>query len=532
MIYSTFELPVPPMAVNINVSSIKIKFGLKPCIIISLYLPKGPNESNTDWIKQLNRDQDNNFILTGDFNAHAPFWERNCQIVTSNRLLENIIDSKLYLLNNGDYTRIPDNPNHKPTSIDLSLISPQLAPHCDWSIWHDTLGSDHLPILLKLHKHHITPPDESDYTVPRFKYKSANWILFYTNLSSKNIDNLDIQNNNVNTLYSSFTKLIIDCAKEPIPQVKYSPRSKHKGNIWWSKECEIARKEKWKAYKIYLKNPTVSNLLESKKAKNKSNRVVKEAKKLYWENYCLANINTQTNIQEVWKKIKSMKNHREEQQYPIKVENDDIPSQFDKAEEFVAMFASNSSLSGLLPDDRDYRLNIESRQEINNNANVFNKNNQLDSDISREELLHQINKLSTKSSSVGLDGIANIMLKHLPSNLLDLLLQIFNKSWSEGSLPTIWKLAIIIPIHKTGKPLENVNSYRPIALISHVGKLLERILHVRLNYFINSKHLIPLNQAGFRLGRSTTEHLLKLTTNIKQQFARRKNVLATFFDVK
>ena len=42
---------------------------------------------------------------------------------------------------------------------------------------------------------------------------------------------------------------------------------------------------------------------------------------------------------------------------------------------------------------------------------------------------------------------------------------------------------------------------------------------------------MPINQAGFRKNRSTTEILVKLSTNIKRQFARRKCVLATFFDI-
>ena len=51
-------------------------------------------------------------------------------------------------------------------------------------------------------------------------------------------------------------------------------------------------------------------------------------------------------------------------------------------------------------------------------------------------------------------------------------------------------------------------------------------------YFSDKNKILPVNQAGFRKGRSSVEHLVKLTTHIKHQFARRKNVLATFFDVK
>ena len=124
------------------------------------------------------------------------------------------------------------------------------------------------------------------------------------------------------------------------------------------------------------------------------------------------------------------------------------------------------------------------------------------------------------------------MLKHLPDNLIILFLKIFQNVWSSGAMPEIWKQSIIVPILKQGKPRTDKNNYRPIALTSHVAKLMERVILQRLVYFCEKNCIIPHNQAGFRKGRSTIDHIVKLTTHIKQQFARRKNILATFFDVK
>ena len=115
--------------------------------------------------------------------------------------------------------------------------------------------------------------------------------------------------------------------------------------------------------------------------------------------------------------------------------------------------------------------------------------------------------------------------------MIDFLLAILNKCWNESKLPSIWKQSIVIPIHKAGRSTEDINHYRPIALTSHIGKLMEKIILNRINHFNTINKIIPENQAGFRKGRCTTEHLIKLTTQIKQQFARRQNILATFFDI-
>ena len=61
---------------------------------------------------------------------------------------------------------------------------------------------------------------------------------------------------------------------------------------------------------------------------------------------------------------------------------------------------------------------------------------------------------------------------------------------------------------------------------------MEKIVLQRLQHYCDTHNVIPVNQAGFRKGRSTTDHLVKITSQIKKQFSRRKSTLATFFDVK
>ena len=53
-----------------------------------------------------------------------------------------------------------------------------------------------------------------------------------------------------------------------------------------------------------------------------------------------------------------------------------------------------------------------------------------------------------------------------------------------------------------------------------------------LNQYCEKNKVIPSNQAGFRKGRSTIDHLVQLTAQIKRQCARRKNIFEAFFVVK
>ena len=95
----------------------------------------------------------------------------------------------------------------------------------------------------------------------------------------------------------------------------------------------------------------------------------------------------------------------------------------------------------------------------------------------------------------GPDKVAYPMLKHLPRSGMDLLLHIFNLSWSSHSFPSIWKTSSIIPIHKMGKPLDSPASFRPISLTSCVSKLFKRIILSGLLFVLESHPILSPRQA-------------------------------------
>ena len=122
------------------------------------------------------------------------------------------------------------------------------------------------------------------------------------------------------------------------------------------------------------------------------------------------------------------------------------------------------------------------------------------------------------STATGPDKVAYPMLKHLPRSGMDLLLHIFNLSWSSHSFPSIWKTSSIIPIHKVGKPLDSSASFRPISLTSCVSKLFERIILSHLLFFLESNSILSPHRAGFRPGRSTLDQILYLSQSISDGF--------------
>ena len=78
----------------------------------------------------------------------------------------------------------------------------------------------------------------------------------------------------------------------------------------------------------------------------------------------------------------------------------------------------------------------------------------------------------------------------IPTNLLKLsysvlskpLVKLINFSFSKGTFPELPKFANVIPVFKKGGSL--YYNYRPIFLISNIGKLIEKIVHRRLYSFL------------------------------------------------
>ena len=99
----------------------------------------------------------------------------------------------------------------------------------------------------------------------------------------------------------------------------------------------------------------------------------------------------------------------------------------------------------------------------------------LSEDFTPKELESAIRKMKTRKAG-GPDGIGSDYIKHLTERGKRQALEIFNYSWKEKWVPQQWRTALIIPIRKKGKSQDKVQSFRPIALLSNMGKLMKRLV--------------------------------------------------------
>lgn len=111
------------------------------------------------------------------------------------------------------------------------------------------------------------------------------------------------------------------------------------------------------------------------------------------------------------------------------------------------------------------------------------------------------------------------------------MLYLFNRSLSEGFLPSSQKRAIVFPTLK--KPNLDPNlcqNYRPISNLSFLSKTLERLISLQLLPYLQQSGLLPSRQSGFRANHSTETALLSLLSDIYTAMDNSHVTLLALFD--
>ncbi|KAK0368981.1 hypothetical protein CLIM01_13661 [Colletotrichum limetticola] len=102
-----------------------------------------------------------------------------------------------------------------------------------------------------------------------------------------------------------------------------------------------------------------------------------------------------------------------------------------------------------------------------------------------------------------------------------------------GLLPRQWRHANIIPLKKPNKSDYGIaKAWRPISLLSTLGKVLESVLAERISHAVETFGLLPTSHFGARKQRSAEQALVLLQEYIYRAWRKRKVVSLVSFDVK
>jgi hypothetical protein len=151
-------------------------------------------------------------------------------------------------------------------------------------------------------------------------------------------------------------------------------------------------------------------------------------------------------------------------------------------------------------------------------------------EVSAKEIEKQIDKLNV-GKAPGTDGIRVQDLKFVKMQISPVLAKFVNMCVGGGVYPTPLKKSIIRPIYKQGSHLEYSN-YRPIAILSVVNKITEKVIINKIHSFLDTHNIISPTQHGFRKARSTSTALVQFADDINEKLDNRMYVVVLFLDFK
>ena len=501
-----------PVKLSTNLQAVAVKITLSFVFTLcSIYAPPNTCIDIKDYEHLLAQIKGPVMIL-GDFNAHNPLWGSDHQTPKGKVMETFISQNDLCLFNNGSYTFLHSG-NGSYSAIDLSFASPSIFDRFSWEVHDDCCGSDHFPIIL------TAAEDDNNIKQQRWKFKQADWNSFKALCSSRLNEHTFVSEDPI----PDFSNILLEIAENTIPKSSVSSKPR---KPWFDEECKQAIKDRKRAERTFRRSFSHSKLSSFRIYRAKARRTIKSKKRSSWKQF-VSSINNRTPMNKIWNMINRIKGRTHSSSVKhLSVNTDIITDKSDIANTLANQIAHNSSSGNCSPNFLKHK-HLSEKRKINFtscNDEYYNRT------FSEEELKTSLNR--AHDTAEGPDKIHYQLLKHLPTETLSLLLEIYNYIWQSGDFPDCWSEATIIPIPKPGKDHSDPNNYRPIALTSCVCKTLERMINDRFVWYLESNNIFTNIQCGFRKRRSTLDHLVRLESFIRDAFLNKQEVVSVFFDLE
>ena len=453
------------------------------------------------------------FIIVGDFNAHSPVWDERGRSNVAGRSVERLLEEGIVgLVSEPFVPTYVDRRSGSQSVLDLCLACNALLLKGKVECGPD-LGSDHVPIVcsfgVELRK--------SSPSVPRkWIIERGDWTGWSRRLEESSLPL--VVPSSVDELNDALCAAVVGVSQDSIPQTS-GRRGVHRRTPWWDSGCAKAVALRRKARNALTKSPSLLNLISYKRACAVAKYTILQRKRASWEAF-VGSLSPDTTLKKFWGAVRAI-DGRSPTPPVVAVGGPDAPIGL-KAEFLAEHFVKS------LPCGDEARPCV-----VRDSVSSFSAESVVDSEYNSPIRLHEWQRCvsSGRHTSPGFDRVLNVFLQRLPPNMVHSFLYLFNASYYLGSVPSAWKLAIVCPIPKPNKNPLTVHAYRPISLLSCVGKLLERIIKSRLDHFLESTNAFSCFQAGFRRGRSTYDSLALLKQSISTALHSSSFCLIVYLDL-
>ena len=388
-----------------------------------------------------------------------------------------------------------------------------------------SLYSDvHCPVYAVL-KSKKSPTENQPETVLDAASKTIRWDQSKADFFSENLDLIKIANievkldqlndrngitqDDMNDVVNNIASLFEECSKDTFGSQEMNARKNNprKSNFpWFTRDCKQMRDVYHKTRKAYNKYKTqyFKDLLKTVSRQYKS--TLRQASNRY---------NTiQTD------KIRKLKHADPKKFWNLLKDKNKLSEPTASLDAFYDFFKNlNETSCSENSNTEDETLEINPTNEYINGP------------ITEEEI-QQCIKVLKNNKAPGYDNIVNEQIKYTAPMMINIYKKLFNIVFETGIIPESWTIGLIKPIYKNKGDPNLPENYRPISLLSCLGKLFTCILNKRLNTFAEKSNLINETQAGFRKAYSTIDNIFILNCLIDIVKSKKKKLYCCFVDFK
>jgi hypothetical protein len=498
---------------------IQLRLGGKKIMIGACYRPPGQNVEEIDlFMSNLNDSLDLVFhsnpesvFLLGDFNDSTPVWDSDHS--------KSELNLKLYdYINSHDLHQLILEPTHiKDNSaniLDLLITdSPGYVLNKNQNLL-PPIGSNHQVIFAKLG---ILYKRDKPYLREIWNFSKGNYPALLNDLSNIPWDVGMETLLDIDAMESYWHSMFMDTCKARIPNriMKIRPSDKP----WFNREVKLAIRSRNRLFNRYKRTKNPIHAAVWKTSAKHTNYLISKAKKDHTEKIRHLLMTTETGAKKYWKLAKQVYGNKKSMSIPsMVVDNKIVSTSQDKANEFSKFFAGQQILPNHI---LHYPLPPQ----------ILLTDQRLDSISTTPAEIQKILKSLDIGKAHGADGVSNRLLKECSTSIAQPLSSLINKSFSLAKVPTAWKESNICPIYKKDDRAL-VSNYRPIALLSCLGKVQERIVYIRIYHYLKEHKLLTWKNSGFKELDSAMNQLVFIVDKIYRALEAGNDVCMIFLDVQ
>ena len=402
------------------------------------------------------------------------------------------------------------------SNIDLTIITNQLLRMvAQWEISDQESSSDHNII-----KYVIGQGDSNrgnvDFQNVCYIVKKENYAIFQENLiqlaktkpcrlhNAETADDLDnmlsariAEKTDIENSTEEFHVILKAACNKTYRKHRTSMKTTtHKSVPCWTEELTILRKRTNALRRRHQRTRNNDELRERRKVQYLEGKAqyaatIKREKLRSWKEYC--NITTAANPwNEVYKLAAGKRRYYSLLTSLRKLDGTLTTDMEETFKRMLEYFTPEDNVQ----DDSDFHKQI--RAQSQGTVNSFD-----DRKFTLAEIKNAVESMNNKKAP-GEDGITDESFKQTFETFKKYIIAMYNGCLRKGIFPKRWKRAKLIPIVKPGKEdSEEVTKFRPISLLNIEGKIMEKILITRINYWAYSTNFLNNNQYGFTPQRST-----------------------------